>query len=195
MRNALDTQRIRQALRQKRMNTTDLAREVGVSRQAIYRLLKSGYQPLPLSVVKVARVLELEPWEMLLPGEDAEGQMAFVKLLEKAKIGEARAFELLPAHLSRDPSVGWSYADGADPTTHLLLAGAAAVANALWPGREIEAAVSFHSTRAGNGPAFMFRSKFMPPELVVERTPAPLRQQNVFGVFDLVDFRRHLAWN
>jgi len=195
MKNALDTQRIRQALRQKRMNATDLAREVGVSRQALYRLLKPGFRPLPQSVVKVARVLELEPWEMLLPGEDAEGQMAFKKLVGKAKNGNARAFELMPAYLSRDPNIGWSYAEEADPTTHLLLAAAAAVANALWPGREIEAAVSFHSTRAGNGPAFMFGSKFMPPELVVERTPVPMRRQNVFGVFDLDDFRRHLEWN
>ena len=41
----------------------------------------------------------------------------------------------------------------------------------------------------------MFRSKFMPPELVVEKTPIPMREQSVFGVFDLDDFRRHLAWN
>jgi len=195
MKNELDSERIRAALKRKRMSMTALATEAGVSRQALHRLMRPGFRPLPDSVVNVARVLDMEPADMLKATGECRKRQELEMLLNKAKAGDARAFELLPAHLSRDPDIGRDFPTSNDATTHLLLAAAAAVAMVLRPGRRIKAAISYHSERAGTGRAYVFPSRFLPPELVVQRTPKPMRERNVFGAFDLGDFQRHLAWS
>lgn len=190
--NALDVQKIRKAMRAKHMSVTDLARETGVSRQMLHRLLQPDYRPLAQSVVAIAGVLGLEPGDMLDQGDRGGLQTAFSDLLRKARDGNPRAFELLPAHMARDPNAGQRLGEDADATTHLLLAAAAAVADALHPRRDLVRAVSLHARHAGSGQAFFFRSKFMTPERAIEQTPDPMRRHNVFGAFDMEGFRRHL---
>ena len=193
--NELDTKKIRTVLEDKGMSVTALARDTGLSRQAIHHLLKPGYRPMPESVTRVADALGLELAEMLMSNDgNVQSRELFANLVRKARKGNARAFELLPAHLSRDPGLGRSLEDE-DATTHVLLAAAAAVAAQLRPGRQIEAAVSYHSERAGSGTSYLFESKFEPVEAVINRTPEPMRTQLVFGAFKIEDFGRHMVWN
>jgi transcriptional regulator with XRE-family HTH domain len=174
------------------VSVTDLARLIGVSRQTLHRILQSDFRPLPRTVADVGLALGLDAHQMLKPGVETSPDAGLKTLLDKAVGGDPRAFELLPAHLRNDPTAGRRVASESESTEHLLLAAAAAIANTLRPSRGMTAAISYHSRKIASGTAFFFQSRFMPPELAMQKTPKPMREHRVFGAFDLDDFRRHM---
>lgn len=173
---------LRARLRRDGRDVTAVAREAGLSRQAIYRMLDPSWDPLPAGFRAVARVLGVDP-VALLSGASGIAVAEAVATLREAAGGDARAFERLPVQLSR-PDVAtatWQAAFG-EVEQRLVLA-AAAMAAVVWPGRRMAAWVAVRAPTLSPSTAFFFGVPGMPPERVVEATPEPMKRLNVFGAF------------
>ncbi len=178
---------LRARLRRDGRDVTAVAREAGLSRQAIYRMLDPSWDPLPAGFRAVARVLGVDP-VALLSGASGIAVAEAVATLREAAGGDARAFERLPMQLSR-PDVAtatWQAAFG-EVEQRLVLAAAAAAA-AVWPGRRMAAWVAVRAPTLSPSSAFFFGVPGLPPERVVEATPESMKRLNVFGVFSLRQF-------
>jgi transcriptional regulator with XRE-family HTH domain len=191
--NALDWNRIRARSRERNLSFTELSRRVGISRQGLHRLTRPGYRPMPDSIARLAAVLDMEPWEMLQRSDSKLSDIAV--LLDKARNGSPRAFELLPARLSARPEAYLHFHNETDVLKHRLLAAAAATANHLWPNQALIRAAETASENAGHQSVFIFHSPFIPLEILLNKTPEPMRRTQVFGIFEMDDFKRHGEWD
>jgi len=61
----LDTERLKRQMAIRFTNGARLAPEVGISKQALYRILRGESQPSPNTFKKLCEVLECEPQELL----------------------------------------------------------------------------------------------------------------------------------
>ena len=188
MRLAVDRKKVEALMRAQGLNVSEMVAASGLSRQGYYDMFKEEYQPVAKGVVALAGVLGMNPVE-LLEGVD-ESARALRAMLDRAADGDARSFEVLPGTLLSSGVEG-AWASALTATKRRLLSAAAQVVYFVI-GQPLYRSLA-DVCMPDDGGAFFFGRRYMPVEQVIARTPAPLKERGVYGVFALEDFERHLA--
>jgi transcriptional regulator with XRE-family HTH domain len=190
----VDIEEIRNLMQAKQMDISSLAARAGMSRQGLYRFLRPDYNPISKGFVSMAQALGVNATHLIKDDDNQADIWRYVtRLLQDATQGEARAFEVLPAHLLRALKEGFPKID-LPSTTHCQLAVAAAeIAHSFKPHPTLERFISQHGVFSSPGRAFFFASELMSPERIVATTPEPMKRHLVFGSFDMTDFKRHMG--
>jgi transcriptional regulator with XRE-family HTH domain len=190
----VDTRKIGELMAARGLDVSGLARAAGLSRQGVYRFLRSGYRPFSRGFTSVAEALGVRPGSLLLDGDDDRPLEQVGDLLERSAAGEPRAFEVLPAALSGLSARALGELDEpADALHHRLLAAAGELSNGIRPARKMRAFALHHASRCEPGRAFFFSPGWMDAERIAATTPAEMKRHLVFGAFDRRDFERHFA--
>lgn len=202
---------IRNRMAERNIGVTELARLTGLSRQTIHSVLKTGFRPVVPSAEALCEILELEPREAFQVQINANSEI--MDLLSQALRGDARAFELLPARIAASASLPYTEDLAAlGPLALNVLAAAADLAGEL-PDDVAGGSKRKKVTHSKNsqklhlfaqklsassiigGTAFFFGLGLMTPERIVKSTPLAMQRHNVFGAFEIKDFKRHLNEN
>ena len=189
----VDTERVRTLMISRNLDVTGLASAAGISRQAVYRFLRAGYDPFPSGFSAVATALGVSPEYLLSHRISLALVDETLSLLQSAALGEARAFEVLPATLSR---FSVNILDGVTARAeeeHRLLAAAGAICQHISSKRQLGPFIEKHASRCQPGRAFFFSHRMMDAERIVSDTPPQMKKHNVFGSFRIDDFARHLG--
>jgi transcriptional regulator with XRE-family HTH domain len=179
-------------IRLRGMSISDLAAEAGLSRQAVYQMMKSGYRPVSSGLESVARVLDLDAVDLLCKTDKTQDRIeAVVGTVEAAAAGDPRAFETLPACILDLGSRNLTGLNDLSRPIPQLLAAAGQVALHLAGLRWLERFISRQSAWTPPELAFFFGSELMDTARIVRLTPEPMAAHRVFGVFDMDAFARH----
>jgi transcriptional regulator with XRE-family HTH domain len=190
---SLDANAVRKLMEASGIGPSELARRSGLSRQAIYQMMKPGFQPLVRSVGSVSAALGVSPLGLLVDDDSSRSAEAELSTLVRgARQGNARAFELLPGALVKRRVVPRPVQDSEEPEVHQVLAAASALAYALTGDSHFHVLSRNHGGKARAGSALFFGSELMTPERILAMTPEPMRRHLVFGAFELADFERHM---
>ncbi len=181
---------VRELLRREGRDVASVAREAGLSRQAVYRMLDPAWDPFSAGFRAVARALGVDPVALLVEGSDAGLGQATATLREAAR-GDARAFELLPSLVTPVSAARLAVAAASEPEQRVLVA-AALVAQAIRPHDTLGAWIEGQMPTLSPTAAFFFGATWMSPERLVAATPEPMKRARVFGAYSLDDFSRHL---
>lgn len=188
---AVDTTLVRTLMSQRSFDVSSLAAAAGLSRQAVHRFLKAGYDPFPSGFNAVASVLGVSP-EALLERErtDVLFEQA-MELLEQTSGGEARAFEVLPASIAKLSDSALSKMNPASDDETRLLAAAGEIAGHFARSKKLKRFTERMATAYRPGSAFFFGHRMMDAQRIVSSTPREMVKHNVFGAFELDHFSRH----
>lgn len=202
-----DSVAIRKKMSELGLSVVELAKQTGMSRQTVHSLLREGFRPLVPSAEALSEVLGLQPNELLArrplpsPGEDVH------LLLSRAVAGDPRAFELLPGAVCDAGSVlfrgrlEWTglaarVLAAAIDVAETILARASGKASGT---RRLAAQLRKTSTRLSRqngkseiGQPFFFGRGLLTEERIRQSTPEPMRRHDVFGAFQMDDFKRHM---
>jgi DNA-binding phage protein len=191
---AVDTETLRALMAARGLDVSALAKSAGLSRQALYRFLDPAPRPFSRGFMAVAGALDVSPAALVLDSGVCEVPWREVSgLAREAAKGEPRAFELLPACLSRAAAGGVGAEETLSPLEHQLVGAAAEVAVALVRHKHVLRDVAAaHGSQTEPGRAFFFAADLMTPERIVAATPGAMACHLVFGVFSMADFKRHL---
>lgn len=175
------------------MSISDLANEAGLSRQAIYQMMKPGYQPVRSGLESVAGVLDLAAVDLLDRTDTRQDSIeAVVDAVEAAGAGDPRAFETLPACILELGSRHHSDLNDMPAPLPQLLAAAGQVALQLTGRKWLERFVSRQSSWTRPELAFFYGAELMDASRIVRLTPQPMAAHKVFGVFEMAAFARHV---
>ena len=189
----VDTDKIKALMVAKGFDVTSLAASAGLSRQGLHRLLRPDYEPFPRGFVSLANALGVTPESILVTGEGKGNKEDVYSLLELSAKGEPRAFELLPAALSRLSTRALWGLDVRQSLEQQLLAATGELANCVRPTRNLANFVRRHASECVPGRAFFFSHKMMDVERIMAVTPAAMKKHLVFGGFNEEDFERHFS--
>ncbi len=189
----VDSSKIKRYARLRGMSISDLASEAGLSRQAIYQMMKPGYQPVRSGLESVADVLELAAVDLLHRTDTRQDSIdAVVDTVETAASGDPRAFETLPACILDLRSRQYGDLDDMPAPLPQLLAAAGQVALHLTGRKWLERFVARQSAWTRPELAFFYGGELMDVSRIVMLTPEPMAAHKVFGVFEMDAFARHV---
>ncbi len=188
--------RLQQLMGNRHITVVELAARAGLSRQAIYKMLRSDFDPLSQGVRKVARAIGVDPIDLLPREDQPTGRIAEVLALVRRAAAEkdARAFEVLPAALAGlDPPSLAALHPGANPLEARLLAAAAAMAAELTSSATLRRFAESWGQTEDPSQGFFFGGPLADVDRSIASTPELLRRHRVFGGFSEEMFRRHLG--
>ena len=189
----VDAGKMKRYARLRGMSVSDLAAEAGLSRQAVYQMMKPGYRPVSSGLESVAGVLGLDAVDLLCRTDRQQDHVeAVVATARAAAAGDPRAFETLPACILDLGSRHHSDLNDMPRPLPRLLAAAGQVALHLKGLKWLERFVSMQSSWTSPELAFFFGSELMDTSRIVGLTPEPMAVHKVFGVFELGAFSRHI---
>jgi lambda repressor-like predicted transcriptional regulator len=183
--------RVAQAMHERGLNPTALARRAGISRQALYRMLDPEYDPFPSGFRAVAAALATRPERLVTPLSTPALEEIKV-LAHDAASGDARAFELLPAALSALTSFELHMLEEAPEPVRRLLVAAADVLATTTTREDLRPWIIAQAARLSGTLAVFFGGAWMDPERLVAVTPPVLARHKLYGAFDMDSFTRHL---
>ena len=191
--NVLNTDLLRGRMAELDLRVTDVAALTGLSRQTIHTILKPGFDPIVQSVAVLSSALGLDLRDLLRgPGRQGRGESTIQELLDRSALGDARAFELLPAVLVSTVPLPVSLLLEGQPVHRQLGRAAAEVANLLSPCGPLRRLAALKESESRGCHGFFFGLDLMTPARIVQATPEPLSKHLVFGAFSIADFARHL---
>ena len=186
--------RLQELMESRQLSVLDLAERTGLSRQAIYKMLQTDFDPLSQGVRKVARAIEVDPTDLLPREDDPTAQIAEVLALVHRAAAEkdARAFEVLPAALAALDPTSLARLHSKSDLEMRLLAAAAAMAAELTSNDNLGRLAESWGQTEDPYQGFFFGGPLADVERSVASTPEPLCRHRVFGSFSTDLFRRHL---
>ena len=190
---AVDAKKIRRYAKLRGLSISDLAAEAGLSRQAVYQMMRSGYRPLSTGIETVAKVLDLDAIELLVRIDSRHDRLeAVVHTVEASASGDPRAFETLPSCILDLGSRNHSLFNDMPMPAPQLMAAAGQIALQLTGVSWLERFIARQSAWTRPEMAFFFGSDLMDTARIVRLTPEPMEAHRVFGVFEMDAFARHV---
>ena len=189
----VDAKKLRRYTKLRGLSISDLAAEAGLSRQAVYQMMRPGYRPLSSGLESVAKVLELDAIDLLARLDSRHDRLeAVVNTVEASASGDPRAFETLPACILDLGSRNHSGLNDMLMPAPQLLSAAGQIALHLTGMSWLERFISRQSAWTRPELVFFFGTELMDASRIVRLTPEPMAAHRVFGVFEMDAFARHV---
>lgn len=190
----VNAEKIKRHARLRGLSISDLAAGAGLSRQAVYQMMRPDYQAVSSGLELVARVLDLDPLQLLRRQDSRRDRLEqVITTVELAASGDPRAFEILPGCIvDLGGGVHTDLNDLPQPIPQLL-ASAGEVALSLVGRSWLNRFIKRQSAWTRDGLAFFFGSDLMDASRIVRLTPEPVAAHMVFGVFEMDAFARHIS--